>query len=180
MSQSVARYDIAAAARVLQRAADLLGKNDWFLRDWLYSVHAFPPAPAPGESMTLHVFRPGWFNDDKKGIHFETFLGPKEWKKRQLPIMMHIFHCTHIPGTSIKRKQVSQPFVDAVFERVSRWDGYIFRAGRYGTQPFTGMLNVEFETADQALADALAQLCLELGPTMDETLVSLLGDCVAR
>ncbi len=42
-----------------------------------------------------------------------------------------------IPDTKIKRREISEPIVDAIFDEVSIWDGYKFGMGKYGLQPFT-------------------------------------------
>lgn len=142
---------------------------------WLTSVHQYPPAPSAPEVFTLHVFRPNWFNEDRQGIHFETFLGAKEWRSKQIQIAMHIFHVDNIPGTKIKRRVVAVPFVDEIYEMVSGWDGYKFRTGKYGAHPFTKLLSFEYETLESQLSSELLKLCLELGPRMDRVLSSLCG-----
>lgn len=143
---------------------------------WLTSVHQYPPEPAEPEVFTLHVFRANWFNEDRQGIHFETFMGPKEWKKKQVQIAMHIFHVELIPGTSIKRRAVAVPFVDAIYDRVIKWDGFKFRTGKYGAHPFTKILSFEYETFEAQLSAELLRMCLELGPRMDKVLKSVLDD----
>lgn len=141
---------------------------------WIASVHQYPPPPAAVEVFTLHVFRSNWFNEGRQGIHFETFMGPKEWKKRQIQIAMHIFHVERIPGTSLKRRAVAFPFVNEIYELVSSWDGYTFRTGKYGAHPFTKYLSFEVETLEEQLSSELLRLCLKLGPKMDKTLKSVL------
>lgn len=167
-------YDVAEAKLLFSQVVERLSENDWFLNDWLHSVHQFPPSPQPAECATLHVYRSDWFNDDRQGIHFESFLGPKEWKKQVIPVMMHIFHCDLIPGTNIKRRAVATPFVDEVFDKVSSWPGYVFRVGKYGAHPFTCTVEFEFATFADKLAIEFSRLCLELGPVMDKTLKDVL------
>ncbi len=159
---------------VLNRRGEY-GPEELGSNKWLTSVHQYPPEPADPEVYTLHVFRSNWFNEDRQGIHFETFMGPKEWKKKQIQMAMHIFHVENIPGTSIKRRAVAVPFVDEVYERVSKWDGYKFRTGKYGAHPFTRLLSFEYETFEAKLSAELLRLCLELGPVMDKTLERVLG-----
>lgn len=181
MSQVLA-YSHKVCVKKLNGAADLLTKklNDkkaggYDHKCWITSVHQFPPEPADPEVFTLHVYRSNWFNEDRQGIHFETFMGPKEWKKRQIQIAMHIFHVESIPGTSLKRRAVAVPFVDEIYELVSSWEGYTFRTGKYGANPFTKHLSFEIETFETQLSSELLKLCLELGPKMDEALKSALS-----
>lgn len=175
MSSKVSNpFDINIVSRLLEAGAHRLMQHPWFETEWLFSVHPYPPAPAEPECVTLHVYRPGWFNDDRQGIHFETFIGAKQWQRRELSIAMHIFHCPHIPGTSIPRRKVSRPFIDEVYDLVSSWPGYSFRAGRYGTHPFTHVLSFDVDMIEHQLEAEFSRLCLQLGPVMDRTLDAVL------
>lgn len=150
------------------------GKEHGFPK-WVKSVQQYPPEPLEPEVFTLQVFRSNWFNEDRQGIHFETFMGPKEWKRKQIQIAMHIFHVERIPGTSLKRRAVAFPFVNEIYDLVSSWDGYTFRTGKYGAHPFTKQLPFDIETFEAQLSTELLRLCLELGPKMDKTLKSVLS-----
>ena len=170
-------YDINAATALLTGGVKELAQESWFGKNqWIASVHGFPPAPAAQESVTLHVYKPGWFNDKHQGIHFETFLSAKEWRTGQLPIMLHILHTSHIPNTELKRIKLSQPFVDKTYDLITSWPGYVFRAGKYGTQPFTR--TIEFSIDNRAdfsakVAKEFTLLCKKLGPIMDQTLAEV-------
>lgn len=168
-------YDLEEAKRLLLSVGDRISAADWFDKNWQFSVHQFPPLPQPADCATFQVFRTDWFNEDRQGIHFETFLGPKEWKKQVIPVMMHIFHCDVIPGTTIKRRAVATPFVDEVFETVSSWPGYSFRVGKYGAHPFTSAVEFEFDTIVDQLEVEFSKLGSELGPVMEQTLQSVLS-----
>lgn len=176
MSSMADAFDLVAADRHLRNVGELLCREAWFSRDWLFDTHPFPAEPALPECVTLHIFRPGWFNEDHQGVHFESFLSPKEWKKKQLSVAMHIFHCRYVPGTSVKRREIAKPFIDACVDLVSSWPGYVFRAGRYGTHPFTYHLTFESETLVPLLAAEFTKLCLQLGPLMDRTLGDVVGE----
>ncbi len=164
-------YSDKAVVEKLEGTAHLLKKR--LPKGWLTSVHQYPPEPAIAEVFTLHVYRSNWFNEDRQGIHFETFIGPKEWKKKQIQIAMHIFHVETIPGTTLKRRAVAVPFVDEIHDLVSGWQGYTFRTGKYGAHPFTKNLSFEVETLEAQLSAELLRLCLELGPRMDRVLKNL-------
>ncbi len=172
-SHDLAEQKLNGAASILTEK--LKAHGDRGSGKWLTSVHQYPPAPAEAEVLTLHVYRSNWFNEDRQGIHFETFIGPKEWKKKQIQIAMHIFHVENIPGTSLKRRAVAVPFVDEIYDLVSSWEGYSFRTGKYGAHPFTKHLSIESETIEAALAAELLKLCLKLGPKMDRTLEAVLS-----
>lgn len=178
-----------------------LNSQDWFKKDWLVSVHYFPPVPQLPESVTMHVYRPHWLNEDGQGIHFEAQFGPKQWVKLEIPVMLHVFHSGTIPGTKIKRMAITKPLVDSVYDLVSSWPGYSFRVGRYGAQSFSCTLHfVESLTANPgsfdpslaAVSDTvswdtstaeqfqgmvskeISRLCIELGPAIDHALAQAL------
>lgn len=182
-SHELAKRKLEGAAKVLMHRLKEHGGTHYPGADeekrgspkWLTSVHQYPPEPAEPEVFTLHVYRSNWFNQDRQGIHFETFMGPKEWKKKQIQIAMHIFHVEIIPGTSLKRRAVAVPFVDQIHDQVSNWEGYTFRTGKYGAHPFTKHLSFELETFEEQLSCELLRLCLKLGPAMDKTLKSVLS-----
>jgi hypothetical protein len=167
-------YDIKTASALLKGVASDLSKQVWFgKKGWICSVHNYPPAPAKPESVTLHVYKAGWFNNLHQGIHFETGFSAKEWRSGQLPVMLHILHTTHIPGTNLKRIKLSEPFINKSFDLINSWPGYVFRAGKYGTHPFTRTLQVSIDNPDdfvKQVANEFTQLCQKLGPIMDQTL----------
>jgi hypothetical protein len=146
-----------------------LRSKSWFKKDkWIASMHGFPKTKP--EFVTFHVFKNNWFNDDSQGIHIESFLAidPKKRKKSYLTI--HVLHHAKIPGTNIKRKTVAEPFVDAVFDEVKTWPGYKFRAGKYGTQPFTKLLDGTSDDFEDTLATEIERMCKYLGPQVDKAI----------
>ena len=163
--------------QLLDQVASELRKEKWFADDgWTVSVHYFPPAPEEAESVSMHVSKNHWFDEDRQGIHFETHLGPKQLAEQECPVMLHLFHSKTIPGTTIKRDRVARPFVDAIYGLISGWDGYVFRAGKYGTQPFTYRLAFTCETFVELLAKELRRLCTQLGPEIESALASALSE----
>lgn len=170
-------YSIEAATALLKGVSKQLGAQSWFGKEkWTTSVHCYPPAPAEPESVTLHVSKPHWYNREHQGIHFETFISEREWQSGSVPVMLHILHTSHIPGTNLKRIKLSKPFVDRSSALVGSWPGYVFRAGRYGTQPFTRKVELRIDNFDVFIAQMareLTQLCQALGPIMDTTLAEV-------
>jgi len=163
-------YDLEQAKALLEQVSRKLLAKEWFKDHWLVSVHYFPPEPANPESVTMHVYKSNWYNESRQGIHFETYLGPDEFAKKTIPVMLHIFHTATVPGTNLKRIKVSKPFVDDAFDTIAGWKGYVFRVGKYGTQPFTCKLKFALDTLVDQLEVELCRLCQELGPRMDKIL----------
>ena len=96
-----------------------------------------------------------------------------EKKRKKSSLTIHLLHHDLIPGTKVKRRALSEPVVDAIFDTVESWDGYRFRTGKYGLQPFTLDLigtDANFETI---LVKEITKLCREIGPVVDRVIKSL-------
>jgi len=168
---------VVSAKNLLDQVAKKLLAESCFKSQWQVSVHYFPAPPPQAQSVTIHVFRPNWYNEDRQGIHFEAHLGNKELAKKQIPLMVHIFHSATIPATRIKRIKVTKPFVDANRRLIESWPGYVFRVGCYGTQPFTRIIDFSGEKDFVNLLSAeLSRLCEILGPQIDLALANALAE----
>lgn len=151
-----------------------LSKKAWFKKDkWIISVHSFPNEKNV-EGVTFHIFKKYWWNEDKKGVHIESYLdlNPKKQKKTYLTI--HLLHSDLIPGSKLKRIALSKPFIDEVFDEVSSWAGYDFRVGKYGQQPFTKFLDATDPKFEKNLEIEVEKMCKKLGPVLDKTIKSIL------
>ncbi|MBS2006583.1 MAG: hypothetical protein JST01_06060 [Cyanobacteria bacterium SZAS TMP-1] len=177
---SAPKYDLEQATAILTAVAETLADEPWFAKgNWHCSVHNFPPPPAAPESVTLHLSKAHWFNEEHQGIHFETFLSPQQWRTGEIPVMLHILHTPLIPGTKIKRIKLSQPFVDHCYETVSTWPDYTFRTGKYGTQPFSCKIDFKLDNRSKLKSDLVrefSRMGQKLGPLMDKTLKDILGN----
>jgi hypothetical protein len=154
---------------IFKAVSESLVKKPWFKKGkWKVSTHTFPPKKP--SFVTFHVFKDQWFNNEREGIHIESFLAfdPKSRKKSSVTI--HLLHYDLVPGTKIKRREISQPIVDAIFEEVSSWDGYKFRAGKYGLQPFTKTLDGSSANFTAALVEEISRICQVIGPVVDTVL----------
>lgn len=167
------------AKQMLDQVAERLLLQSWFKRDWQISVHYFPADPPAAQSVTMHVFRPHWYNENRQGIHFEAHLGASELKKKQVPLMLHLFHSATIPATKIKRIKVSKPFVDATRVLIESWPGYVFRVGCYGTHPFSRTIAfTDQKDFVNLLSSEMERLCQQLGPQIDLALAQALSGAV--
>lgn len=150
-----------------------LSKKAWFKKDkWIISIHAFPNEKTP-DGVTFHIFKKHWWNEDRKGIHIESYLdlNPKKQKKTYLTI--HLLHSDLIPGTKLKRIALAKPFIDEIFDEVSSWEGYDFRVGKYGQQPFTKFLDATDPKFEKNLEVEIERMCKKLGSTLDKTIKSI-------
>jgi hypothetical protein len=157
---------------IFSRISKILSSKPWFKKEsWQTSTHPFPTKNP--EAITFHLFKPHWFNEDRQGIHIESFLmlDPKKRKKSSLTI--HLLHHELIPGTKIKRRALAKPVVDAIFDTVSSWEGYRFRTGKYGLQPFTLELDGRSEVFESVLVKQISRVSREVGPIVDRVLKTL-------
>ena len=157
---------------IFSRISKTLSSKPWFKKEsWQTSTHPFPTKNP--EAITFHLFKPHWFNEDRQGIHIESFLmlDPKKRKKSSLTI--HLLHHELIPGTKIKRRALAEPVVDAIFDTVSSWEGYRFRTGKYGLQPFTLELDGRSEDFESVLVKEISRVSREVGPIVDRVLKTL-------
>ncbi|MNL38710.1 hypothetical protein D3C87_1609420 [compost metagenome] len=74
----------------------------------------------------------------------------------------------------MSRKKFSQPLVDEIYDEVSSWEGFSFRAGKYGVQPFTKFLDASKADFEEDLAKELERLCKVIGPEIDKTLKAII------
>ncbi len=150
-----------------------LAKNSWFKKDkWLVSVHCFPNDVKPS-AVTFHVFKKHWWNEDRQGIHIESYLDLDPKKQKKTYVTIHLLHLPKIPGTNLKRDSLSKPFVDAIYDEVKAWPGYKFRAGKYGTQPFTKSLNGCSADFESDHSKEVSRMCTKLGPELEKCIKEL-------
>lgn len=167
----MSQKDVAA---IFAQVSKSLMSKAWFKKGkWKVSTHVFPPKkPA---FVTFHVFKDQWFNSERQGIHIESFLAFDKKARAKSSITIHLLHYDLIPGAKIKRREIAVPVVDAIFETVSAWDGYRFRAGKYGLQPFTKKLDGNSEDFGATLVEEVTHLCSVVGPVVDDVLFEILS-----
>ncbi|MCX6119174.1 MAG: hypothetical protein NT027_16680 [Proteobacteria bacterium] len=154
--------------KIYNQLSKSLGKLPWFKAGkWQAKWHEFPKDHPEG--LTFGVFKPHWFNSDRTGIHFETFIGFSGKYAKETQIALHLSHETIVPGTNIKRTSISKPFVDAIYPAVRKWPGYKFRTGKYGMQPFAKKVAVD-ESILSVLKEEFERLCVNLGDPMDDAI----------
>lgn len=149
-------------------------KYPWFKKDkWLTSVHYFPNEKKP-DGVTLQVFKKHWWNEDRQGVHIESYLDLDPKKQKKTYVTLHLLHSPVIPNTKIKRLQLSKIFVDQIFSEVKKWPGYKFRVGKYGTQPFTKYLDATAPEFEKHLETEICRICTKLGPVLEDCISQVL------
>ncbi len=172
-ANSTPTREIEQVKKRFQTVEQFLSRQAWFKKEkWLISTHGFPNDKNP-EAITFHLFKKHWWNEDRQGIHIESFL-PLTKRKQKSYITIHLLHTKYIPGTKLKRETLAKPFVDGIFEEVSQWPGYKFRVGKYGTQPFTKILDGDETTFEEELAQECIRLRTNLVPKLEKLLKELI------
>ncbi len=145
-----------------------LKTQPWFKKEgWIISVHEFPEKKPEG--VTFHLFKKHWLNEDRHGIHIESYLSIDSGKSKGSYVTIHLLHHDLVPGTKLKRNAITKPIVNEIFAEVSKWKGYKFRAGKYGLQPFTKLLS-SGPGFEAELTQETARLARTFGPVVDKVL----------
>lgn len=77
-----------------------LKQKPWFKKGkWLIHTQLFPSSEKP-EAMSFHIFKKHWFNEERKGIHFETARDLRLGIDSEMMVTLHVFHYPKIPGFS--------------------------------------------------------------------------------
>jgi hypothetical protein len=169
----VSDKEMSEVNQALNKVKASIKSTDWFKKGkWIVSTHEFP-AKKP-EAVTLHVYKPHWFNEDKWGIHVETFLSYDVKKRKKSYVTVHLCHHSVIPNTKLKRITISKPIVDSIFDDVKSWEGYKFRAGKYGLQPFTYVVDGLSSDFEKVVTREIARVCQLIGPRIDQVLKEVL------
>lgn len=165
--------DIKNLQQKFKNTEELIKSKPWFTKGkWIITQHPFPKAMPEG--VTLHISKKHWFNEDRQGIHIESYLDLNPKKHKKTYITLHALHYDKFPGTKISRKELTKPLVDEIYDEVTNWDGYNFRVGKYGQQPFTKFLDASSIKFSAELAWEIERLCKLLGPKIDQILKSII------
>lgn len=152
-----------------------LKQKPWFKKDkWLIQTQLFPSCEKP-EALSFQIFKKHWFNEERKGIHFETARDLRLRKDNELMVTLHVFHYSKVPGTTLKRESISKPFIDRNEKLIRTWKGYKFRTGKYGTQFFSKTIKTSEKDLEEIVVNEFEKLCTTLGPEIDTVLSKVLS-----
>lgn len=128
-------------------------------------ISYFPDDMNPN-GVGIQLAKTHWFNQNGKGIHFETWVTEKEIETQKLKFALHILHQDYFPNTEKKPWDFIWPFVDDEFviEYVSKWNG--FKMGR--TVPLKGERRFK-ESTSIVIGEEFTRF-LALGESIDRIL----------
>ena len=75
--------------RKLDQVAKRLHDTGPFRKGWKMKSEYYPDADFP-KGAALQLYREGWFNDEGKGVHLETWLKDSLNRSRKVDIVLHI------------------------------------------------------------------------------------------
>lgn len=133
---------LADYAALYEKLAADLAKEKWFKTGWRATAGFFPNAQTP-KSVFLQLFRDTWFNDEGKGIHFESWMTNADVARGTAPVVLHIESSKE--RTGINGKALVKHLLAAKGAEIAAWDGYAVKES-YTMQPFTKKAAVTPET----------------------------------
>lgn len=118
-----------------------LQNEDWFSKGWETEAGFFPNAKEP-KSVFIQLFKDNWFNEDGKGIHFESWMTHADVKRGTASVVIHIESSK--VRTGINGKTLVKHLLGEAGSTISAWEGYILKE-TYTMQPFMKKMAVSSE-----------------------------------
>lgn len=103
-----------------QEVSETLKVQSWFTEDWEVIVAYYGEGAHPSPGFTLQ--KKNWFNDNGAGIHFESWIGNADIKRRAIPIAMHFE--TNYERSGIRRGAFHAYILDHGKDVIENLDGY--------------------------------------------------------
>jgi len=129
-------------ASLYQELATTLQKETWYENGWQTSAGFFPNAQEP-KSVFIQLFRDSWFNEEGKGIHFESWMTNADVKRGTASVVIHIESSK--ARTGVNGKSLVKHLLGEVGDNISAWEGYAIKE-TYTMQPFIKKMEVSPET----------------------------------
>lgn len=142
-------------------AQELLTKTDWFADGWLYVAwqnDAFGTASG-------QLFRQSWRNENRNGVHFDSWIGQKELETKVVRLALHAHK--DYPHS----KKLIPLIAEQAKEVVKDWKGCKLSANS-PMQPLTLELRLDKENLAQQLVEVYAKVS-QLGTMIDKNIAEL-------
>ncbi len=110
-----------------------LKSESWFTSVWRTKAGLHPSSVSP-KSVAIQVFKDSWFNEDGKGIHFESWMTNADVKRGTASIVLHIESSKQ--RTGINGKTLAKSLLESSAEQIVAWDGFQIKEN-YTMQPFS-------------------------------------------
>ena len=123
---------------IYQKLALALRRQEWFKSLWEAKAGLCPNATDP-KSVAIQVYKDTWFNDDGRGIHFESWMTNADIKRGTSNVVLHIESSKD--RTGINGKTLVKTLFDSVGTKIEKWEGYETKP-TYTMQPFIKKLAI--------------------------------------
>jgi hypothetical protein len=155
---------------LLQQVEAGLRQCPWFSDKWRIDVCLSPDEVNP-TCVALQLYKANWFNEDLRGVHFETWLSPQPLAIQQVPMVLHVLHKKTFPGGK-DCDAFSKPFVNdpAVKTLVGSWAVYKLNNG--GMTPFRAYKQFNEHNLVPSLVQEFTRV-IAVAPHIDKYLAAL-------
>lgn len=130
---SLAEYEA-----LYRELATELEKEKWFQGGWRLKAGFFPESGSP-KSAYIQVFRDSWFNEEGKGIHFESWMTNADVTRGTASVVLHIESSKE--RTGINGKALVKALLITAGAKISKWEGYQIKES-YTMQPLARKVSV--------------------------------------
>ncbi len=141
---------ITDCAPIYHAVAASLQREKWFSKHWTSVAGLYPNETEP-KSIGIQVFKDTWFNEDGRGIHFESWMTNADVRRGTCNVVLHIESSKD--RTGIHGKQLVKALFAKEKNRIEAWDGHQTKES-YTMQPFIFKMTISKETLhDQLVAE---------------------------
>lgn len=145
-------------------AQQKLEQTDWFINNgWQYVTWE----NTRFDTVSGQLYKANWFNHKRNGIHFDSWIGPKELEQHIIPVALHAHG--DFPGG----KKIIPFLAESVKLIAQDWEGCTITPGS-PFQPLILKLPFTKETLVAQLLKMYAQVA-QLGTTIDYTIAETTG-----
>ena len=137
-----------------QKAESILKKRTWFEKGpWRTAISYYENPRTKGVGFQL--FKPGWFNDEGKGIHLETAVAEYSFRHSSTDFFLHIETSKERAGFSAKDfHEALKSEADNIFDQFEDYKQY----PNWPLQPLMGRFPFEMATLDHLVVKQLSRL----------------------
>ena len=131
-----------------------LKSESWFTSIWKTKAGLHPNTDTP-KSVAIQVFKDSWFNDEGKGIHFESWMTNADVKRGSASIVLHIESSKE--RTGINGKILVKSLLESSGKQIGAWDGFQIKEN-YTMQPFSKKAQVTPESFIEIMTTEFSRL----------------------
>ncbi len=132
----------------------ILRREKWFTKKWDAKTGLHPDSQQP-KSLGIQVYKDTWFNEEGRGIHFESWMTNADIGRGTASVVLHIESSKE--RTGINGKALVTHLFENEGERIASWEGYAIKQS-YTMQPFIRKVCITPETLVSQLQKEFSRL----------------------